>query len=413
VPNMPKLAYIVGGYPGTTATFIDREIRTLRKLGVELQIVAIRHPAFGVPLSAKQRELQQDTIYLLPVSWLNFIVGNLYFVLLHPLVYFGTLIYLLSGSHPSLADWFKTFLHFAVGVYAAYLLRGKPFDQLHAHFVDRVAVVALVSSRLLNIPYSLTAHAKDIYVKPVLLRAKISEAKFITTCTAYNQAYLLQIMGDELNGKLHLAYHGLDLANYQPSSSQPRGVRPLILSVGRLTEKKGFHHLVAVCRHLKDRGYEFTCEIVGEGPQRQELETLIAQLGLEDKITLCGAIPHEAVIEKYKQAALFVLPCIMAQDGDRDGIPNVLMEAMAMQLPVVSTRHSGIPELVEDKISGLLVSPNDEVALTKALARLLDDPPLRAQLGQRGRQKVLADFDVDRNVRRLFDLFLTECLPSK
>jgi len=401
-----KLVYIIGTFPSFTTTFIDREIKSLRQRGVDLQVVSIRRPATGMPLSVEQRELQQGVTYLLPVDWLKFIIANLYFVSLRPLVYFRTLFYLLTCPHPDPKARVMTFLHFAEGVYAAYLLRNRLFDQLHAHFVDRAAIVALVASHLLDKPYSLTAHANDIYAKPVLLREKIAEAKFITTCTGYNQAYLRRMVGDELNGKLHLTYHGLDLNNYQPSSSLPQGNRPLLLSIGRLTEKKGFSYLIAACRRLKDQGYDFICHIVGEGPLYQELEAQITQLGLKDTVTLCGAMPHEAVIDKYRQATLFALSCVTARDGDRDGIPNVLAEAMAMQLPIVSTRHSGIPELVEDKISGLLVPPNDEEALAEALAELLDNPALRRRLGQRGRQKVLKDFDVERNVQRLYDLFV-------
>jgi len=401
-----RLVYIIGTFPSFTTTFIDREIKSLRQRGVELRVVSIRRPAIGMPLSVEQRELQQGVTYLLPVDWLNFIIANLYFVVFRSLAYFRTLFYLLTRPHPDPKARVMTFLHFAEGVYAAYLLRSRLFDQLHAHFVDRAAIVALVASHLLDKPYSLTAHANDIYAKPVLLHEKIAEAKFITTCTGYNQAYLRRMVGDELNGKLHLAYHGLDLNNYQPVSSLPQGNRPLLLSIGRLTEKKGFSYLIAACRRLKDQGYDFICHIVGEGPLHQELEAQITQLGLKDTVTLCGAMPHEAVIDKYRQATLFAISCVTARDGDRDGIPNVLAEAMAMQLPIVSTRHSGIPELVEDKISGLLVPTNDEEALAEALAKLLDNPALRRRLGQRGRQKVLEDFDVERNVQRLFDLFV-------
>jgi glycosyltransferase involved in cell wall biosynthesis len=399
-----KLTYIIGTFPSLTTTFIDREIKQLRQQGVDLQVVSIRHPATTIPPSAEQRELAQGVIYLLPVDWPIFVVGNLYFVVRRPWIYLKTLLYLLTCPHPRLRSRVKTLLHFAEGVYAAYLLRGLPIDQLHAHFVDRAAVVALVASRLLDLPYSLTAHANDIYVNPVLLRAKIAEAAFITTCTAYNHGYLSKMVGDEPDGKLHLVYHGLDLARYQPGASTQRA-HPLLLSVGRLTEKKGFPYLLAACQGLKERGYDFECQIVGEGPLHHELETQIAQLGLEDRVTLCGAIPHEAVIDKYREAMLFVLPCVMARDGDRDGIPNVLIEAMAMQLPVVSTRHSGIPELVEDEVNGLLVPPNDERALADALARLLSDPALCTRLGQSGRQRVLEKFDIHRNVQRLLDLF--------
>lgn len=401
-----RLIYIIGTYPGLTTTFIDREIKTLRQLGANLEVVAVRRPPANVSLSAEQQMLQQDVSYLLPVKSLTFGVANLYFALLHPFVYLKTLIYLFTRPHSELKSRYKTLLHFFEGVYAAYLLRARTFDQIHAHFVDRAAVVALVASRLLNKPYSLTAHANDIYVQPILLPEKIKEAKFVTTCTAYNKAHLVQQLGHQLNGKLHLLYHGLDLARYQPSpADSSQADIPLLLSIGRLTEKKGFIHLVAACRCLAERGYKFVCHIVGEGPLREVLQQQIDQLGLGDKMILCGPLPLEAVIAKYRQAVLFVLPSVLAKNGDRDGIPNVLIEAMAMQLPVVSTHLSGIPELVQDRVNGLLVPPGDEQALTNALAELLDKPELRTELGQAGRCTVMRDFDAERNGQRLLDLF--------
>jgi glycosyltransferase involved in cell wall biosynthesis len=400
-----NIVYIIGTFPSVTTTFIDREVTTLRQFGVNLNIVSMRRPRFRESLSGRQHSLQKEAIYLLPASPVRVIASHLYFIITRPMPYFKTLFYLLTRPHPNLQARSMTLMHFAAGVYAAHVIRQLPCDRLHAHFVDRAATLALVASRLLGIPYSLTAHANDIYVNPVLLSERMSEADFITTCTGYNRAYLSQSYGHALvDNKLHLIYHGLDTSTYIPPSHAWEG-RPLLLSVGRLTEKKGFVHLIAACRQLKDRGYDFTCEIVGEGPLRQKLELCITQLRLEDRVTLCGVLAHEAVIEKYKQASLFVLPCTVAQDGDRDGIPNVLMEAMAMQLPVVSTDHSGIPELVENEINGLLVPPNDEVALTDALARLLDDPMLRIRLGQCGRQKVVQYFDATQNGRRLLDLF--------
>ncbi len=401
-----KILYIIGTYPGLTTTFIDREIRMLRQWGLTLQVLAIRHPAGTSVFSEEQQRLQEGVIYILPVIGWKLLLSHLYFALLRPRVYFGTLLYLLTRPHPDSAARFKTLLHFGEGVYAAYLLQDQALDHIHGHFVDRAAVIALIVSRLLDKPYSLTAHANDIYVNPVLLREKISEAEFVTTCTGYNHAYLLEMMGEQLEDKLHLVYHGIDVNNYTPPSVKPQRARPLLLSIGRLVEKKGFPHLLNACRRLKGLGYDFECQIVGEGPLHQELQELIVQLGLEDRVTLCGAIPHEMVIEKYKQAILFVLPCVMAEDGDRDGIPNVLIESMAMKLPVVSTYLSGIPELVEDNVNGLLVSPGDEEALTQALADLIDNAAWRTELGEAGRQTVLQGFDVERNVRRMFELFV-------
>lgn len=400
-----KLIYIVGTFPAFSTAFIDREIRSMRNRGVDLHIVAIRRPSADQPLSEEQRELQRDVTYLLPVATLQLIIGHLLFLFSRPLAFFGTLGYLLTRPHPTLKARIMTVLHFAEGVHAAYLIRNRTFDHLHAHFVDRAAIVALVASRLLNVPYSLTAHANDIYVNPVLLPEKIEHAKFITTCTGYNHKYLNKALGSQLNGKLYLAYHGLDLSNYEPAETPPQRTRPLLLSVGRLTEKKGFSYLINACRDLKAEGYDFECHIVGPGPLQETLEAQIKQCDLEGIVTLCGGIPHEQVVEKYQRAVAFVLPCIIAKDGDRDGIPNVLIEAMAMQLPVVSTDHSGIPELVENNVNGLLVPPNDEVALRDALRKILDAPESYKDFGIRARQKVLNDFELERNTTRLHALF--------
>jgi glycosyltransferase involved in cell wall biosynthesis len=396
-----KLAYIIGAYPLLTTTFIDREINLLRKWGVNLRVVSIRRPR---QLSPEQKALQQDVTYLLPVSKLSFIGGHLRFALLRPLVYFGTLFYLLTRPHPHIKSRFMTFLHFAEGGYAAHILHRYPCDQIHVHFVDRAATVGLVVSRLLNVPYSVTAHANDIYVNPILLPEKLSESKFIATCTGYNKAHLSCLREGEFNYKLRCIYHGLDVHTYQPESFTPQGT-PILLAVGQLKEKKGFAYLLKACRMLKDRGYEFECQIVGEGPLRETLEAQLRQLSLEDTVSLCGALPHQEVIDKYKRATIFVLPCVVADDGGRDGIPNVILEAMAMQLPVVSTRHSGIPEVVEDGVNGLLVPPADEVALSEALATLLDDPNSRQQFGQKGRQTIIELFSIEKNVKRLLAEF--------
>ncbi len=399
-----KLTYLIGTYPLLTTTFIDREIKLLRQRGVQVQVVSIRRPKR--PLSPEQEALAQDVCYLLPISPGKLVVSLLWAGLLRPFPTWRTLFYLLTRPHPSLKARLKTILHFGTGVYAAFLLRRQPGHHLHAHFVDRAATAAIVVSRLLNRPYSVTAHANDIYVDPVLLPEKMAEAKFVATCTQYNETHLANLNGNGLGQKLHCIYHGLDIDQYQPTERKRPSAIPLLLAVGQLKEKKGFAHLLCACRLLKDQGYDFQCHIVGEGPDRQALTSQIQQLGLGDTVTLCGALPHQAVIDKYQEADIFVLPCITGQDGDRDGIPNVILEAMAMELPVVSTRHSGIPEVVMDGVNGLLVPPADDTALAQALADLLDDRNGRNQLGQHGRQTVIESFSVEKNVERLLTQFM-------
>jgi glycosyltransferase involved in cell wall biosynthesis len=397
------LAYIIGTYPSLTTTFIDREIRVLRSEGVQLQVVAVRRPRSDI--SAEQRELQRGVRYLLPASPPEVAIAHLRFVLLQPLAYTATLLYLLTRRHPSARAWLMTLIHFAMGVYAADLLRHERPDQIHAHFVDRSATVALVAGRLLGVPYSVTAHANDIYVAPVLLPEKLAGARFVATCTGYNRAHLARIGGRALEPRLRRIYHGLELGRYRPNGGPPPGT-PVVLAVGQLKEKKGFGHLVAAMALLRGRGLDVTCRIVGEGPLRPQLEAQILRLGLEGVVTLSGALPHEDVIAAYHGATIFVLPCVTGGDGDRDGIPNVILEAMAVGLPVVSTDHSGIPEAVRDGVTGLLVPSAETAALADAIGRLLIDPDLRRRIGAQAREAVAEQFDAERNVRLLLDEFV-------
>lgn len=393
-----SLVYVIGTYPGLTTTFIDREIRALRSKGVQVRVISVRKP--HNKLSTDQEQLQQITSYLLPASWTEFVRGHLRFVLTKPVAYFGTLLKLLTSPHPDLSARLKTVLHFAEGVYAAERIRRQPCNHIHAHFVDRASTMALVSSKLLRVPYSVTAHANDIYVRPVLLGLKLSQASFVSTCTGYNRQHLEREY--KLNGKLHCLYHGLELDAYQPPAPSAVNV-PLITSVGQLKEKKGFAYLLEACRLLKEKGYAFRCQIIGEGPLRTVLEQKILDFDLGKYVTLRGAIPHESVIKVLQSSTMFVLPCVTSSDGDRDGIPNAILEAMAMQLPVVSTRHSGIPEVVADGENGFLVPTGDAEALAQAMAKLLDDPGLRGAMGQRGRQMVSENFDASRNAARLLE----------
>jgi glycosyltransferase involved in cell wall biosynthesis len=257
---------------------------------------------------------------------------------------------------------------------------------------------------LLDIPYSFTAHANDIYVNPVMLSEKMAGAKFVATCTGYNESHLAALANGS-SDKIKRIYHGLDTSHYEKEAREG-SPKPIVLAVGQLKEKKGFIYMLKACQTLRAQGHEFECHIVGEGPQRAMLRTEIRRLGLEEIVYLLGALPHEDVIDAYKEATMFVLPAVVSQDGDRDCIPNVILEAQAMELPVVSTRHSGIPEVIQDGFNGLLVEPANESALAQAIAKLLEDSALGAEMGQRGRQIVTEKFDVDRNAKSLLDAIL-------
>jgi glycosyltransferase involved in cell wall biosynthesis len=222
----------------------------------------------------------------------------------------------------------------------------------------------------------------------------------VATCTAYNEAYLRELVGPPSAARVKRIYHGLDVTGYEPLPHRSTD-RPMLLAVGQLKEKKGFRYLLEACRLLLDRGMDFECEIVGEGPLRASLQKTINDLALTNTVNLAGSLPHDEVIQRYRRADVFVLPSVTAADGDRDGIPNVILEAMAMQLPVVSTRHSGIPEVVQHGTTGLLVPPKDPEALADTLGILIGDKAARVAYGVAGRQRVVEVFDLEVNVKKL------------
>jgi glycosyltransferase involved in cell wall biosynthesis len=399
-----RLTYIIGTYPRLTTTFIDREVEVLRELGVSLQLISIRRPARF--LSVEQEALTSSVHYVLPASAGAVVWSHITLGVSRPRAYFGAFFGLLFRPHPTPTSRLRSLLHFGLGVHIAHLLRDRyPTDHIHAHFVDRASLVALIAGRLLGTPFSVTAHANDIYVDPALIVEKIGEAKFVATCTQYNESHLRAIARNGVQAQVRCIYHGIDLKRYALTDRPHRG-RPLLLAVGQLKEKKGLRYLLEACRILQDRGFEFDCQIIGEGPLRLGLEEMIDRLSLRDHVALAGPLAQDAVMDKYREATIFVLPCITARDGDRDGIPNVILEAMAMSLPVVSTYHSGIPEAVKNGVTGYLVQPRDPEALSDALGDLLHDEELRVRMGRAGRLRVAEEFDADVNVKRLLSEFV-------
>jgi glycosyltransferase involved in cell wall biosynthesis len=264
---------------------------------------------------------------------------------------------------------------------------------------------------LTGIPYTFTAHAKDIYfdVKPRLLEAKIRHARAVVTVSEYNRRHLIRLTHPTQAQKVHCVYNGMDLSRYAGCDSvTEEPTVPSILTVARLIDKKGISDLIRACHILRERGRSFRVEIVGKGPLRDSLKTQVHLLGLQNIVRFRGALPQEMVREAYRQAAIFALPCVISEDGDRDGIPTVLLEAMACGLAVVSTGVSGIPELVESGRDGILVQPRNPEMLAEALDRLLSDADLRKQLGAAASKKVARDFSVERSVTELLGLFQLE-----
>jgi glycosyltransferase involved in cell wall biosynthesis len=271
---------------------------------------------------------------------------------------------------------------------------------LHAHFAHNPTTLARYASLMTGIPYSFTAHAKDLYLsRPESLCNKAERATFIATCTGFNAAYLRSVLPEREHGKIHVVYHGVDTERFKPPLQRPVGNKVHVVSVGRLVSKKGYEYLVDAVRLLNERDMRLRLDVYGGGPLRDALQARTHEYGLDDVVHLHGACSQDELVDAYKDAHAFVLAPVVMEDGDRDGIPNVLLEAMASGLPVVSSAISGIPELVSHGDNGLLVPPRDSQALALALESLIESPQMRDRLGSAARATIEERFDAGENAQ--------------
>ena len=306
-------------------------------------------------------------------------------------------------------DLNKGMIPFTQALNLTLLLKRYNISHLHAHFASLPAYVAMLANLISGIPYSFTAHAKDIYnyqINQELLKDKIQKAEFVITVSEFNRRHLLNLGGNGNDPKIKVVYNGINLNLFSPDGQIPRQ-NNLILTVGRLVPKKGFEDLIEACSILKNKGVIFTCKIVGTGELEQLLREKIIEKNLQDKVELTGPKTQIEVIELMKKATLFCLPCVIAPDGNRDGLPTVLLEALAMGLPAVSTKLTGIPEIIDHNQDGLLVEPNSPVELSKSLRILLRDSVLREKFSKNGISKAKQKFNIAANVSILKEYFLT------
>ena len=421
LPRGGSVAYVMNGFPRLSETFIAHEIHQLERAGVSLRLFVVKrededrvHPvvaAIRAPLTYLPRATSLSGATL--PGWLQenlptFARAHAAVALRHPLRYVRTLAsaIALTWRHWPRKVFIKEFLQ--AGEIAAAIQAEGDVQHLHGHFCHGVATITWFTSRLCGIPFSFTAHAKDIYQAELnpgdLLERKLGAARFVATCTCANADVLRARHARPTD--VHTIYHGLDTDYFAPVPRAASAQAPLILAVGRMVEKKGFDQLIAACALLRQQGVRFTCAIVGEsGSAKAGLRAQIARLGLTDTVQLRGAVTQDELREIYRGAHVFALPCQIMQDGDRDGFPNVLAEAMAMGVPVVSTAISGIPEMIDSGVHGLLVETRDPAALAGALRRVLTDSALHTTLARAGRDRICERFDSRRTTLALRDLF--------
>lgn len=399
-PGHTSVAYLLKRYPRLSETFILHEVLELERQGMSLRLYSILDPGEEV-VHADVAHVQAPVTYL-PEGWHgvpSLVRAHLALLRRDPRRYTGAVMHMVRRWHHR--DVLK---HFARAGWLALDLERADVTHLHVHFAHGPAATAYFVHLLTGLPYSITAHAKDIYTSPRdLLAIKMRAAQFVVTCTEYNRRYLAELAGGDA-GHIHRIYHGLDLRKFGSdgcASSSRQGEAPIILAVGRLVEKKGFSYLIEAVRLLVDGGHDVRLQIVGAGELRDSLQRQIITANLQERVTLLGPRRQEELIELYRAASLFALPSIVLENGDRDGIPNVLVEAMRMGLPVVSTAVSGIPELVIAGETGLLVPPRDAAALAAALALALSEAGLRDRLTAGAGHHVTEEFDLAANTARL------------
>jgi glycosyltransferase involved in cell wall biosynthesis len=398
-----KIAYLAPEFGAVTSTFIYREIQALQSLGAQVDTYSTRRPADAV-VSAEAVPLIAATTYLYDLPKSRVMLDVLAMKLGSPLRYGRTAMRLLHdvffAKVPSPSDRLKLFWHFFIACSLARRLVARGTRHLHAHFAHVPTSVAMYAASLAGIPYSFTAHANDIFERPTALREKVARSALTACISEYNRRHLQEIGCRD--DRIDIVRCALDVENYDYRDPKPLATPPLLYSVGRLVEKKGIGILIEALKHLRDRGVAFHCRIVGNGPLTDAISQQVRDLGLQDHVNLAGGQPQERVKEWFREADVFVLPCVVAQSGDRDGIPVVLMEAMALGVPVVSTTVSGIPELVESERSGLLVPPGDSLGLADALERVLRDRELATSLAREARKTLETTFESRRNAAILW-----------
>ena len=398
-----SIAYITQSYPTLTTTFIYREVLALERAGFKIATFAIWKPDLA-RISPESRPLVDNTTYVFPASAASLLKAQLRFMAAHPGKYFSTAFFALTRRGESLANRKRTLFHFAEAVYLAQAMQQQGIKHIHAHFTINAASIALILSKLLNVTFSFTAH-NIFFTDRLLLKEKVRHARFIVAISEFSRQYLDNLVAGDHLDKIHIVHCGLSLQRFAPPKNKPGNNPPVILFVAQLAERKGAPYLLEACRILRERGVSFHCILIGGGQQKAMLADKLKQYNLQQHVELKGPVFQKDLKPYLNRCDVFALPCITAANGDMDGVPVSLMEAMAMEIPVVSTLLSGIPELIENDKEGLLTPEKDAPSLADALQRLLQDSALRRKLGQNGRKKIMAAFDVDKNAQQLASLF--------
>jgi glycosyltransferase involved in cell wall biosynthesis len=393
-------------FPKLTETFILHEMAAMERLGVDVDVYPLWRERARVTHPEARRFVERANFQR---SFSLAVLGaNCRLLFRHPRKYFSTLSAVLRGTRGSLRFFLGALAIFPKAVFFAKRMEATGVAHVHAHFASHPTVAAIVIRRLVGIPYSFTAHGSDLHRDQRMLGQKIAEAAFAVTISDYNRNVMMATCErDGDRGKVRIVHCGVDTRLFERGSAaaNEQAVPFTIFCVGTLHEVKGQTFLIKACEQLVGSGIDVSLNLIGDGPDRQALLAQAAEAMIADRVTFHGNKTHREVAELLKGAHVVAAPSVPTRDGRREGIPVALMEAMSCGVAVVASRLSGIPELVADEQSGLLVTPGDAGALAQALERLHNDAGLRQRLGEAARQKVLLEFDLFKNAATLAALF--------
>jgi len=396
-----KIVYIVSRFPMLTETFILREIEEVKHRGIEVEIFSLRNVKLNETTHLGSHELIKNTWYF--PFFLSFRIWKAVFFYLttRPWCTIEIFAKIIRTHFMNPIFLLKTLAIFPKALTISRLLKDMKAIKIHAHWATLPTTVAWIISKLNGCGFTFTGHAWDIFQVDNMLEDKILAADKVITCTNFNRKYLVEKYPNINSDKVAVVYHGLDFSQFTPCVKEEESTFT-ILSIGRLNEKKGFHYLLEACHVLRQSEIPFRCQIIYvDGHFKKEIFQLYHNLKLEDCVQFIPEMPQEELNKYYKSADCFVLPCVVTENGNRDGIPNVIIEALAMKLPVVTTFVSGLPEVIKDGQNGLLVQPGNAKDVASAIERLYRDKKLREMLGEAGREKVYQQFEISATVDRL------------
>jgi colanic acid/amylovoran biosynthesis glycosyltransferase len=397
------IAYIMSRFPKLTETFILFEMLAVERLGERIELFPLLR--YSEPLSHPEAAGFVARAHYQPFLSRSILGSQLHTLRHRPRAYLGALLGLMTGTFGSRNYFFGGLAIFPKVVHLVREMEALGVRHVHCHFSNHPAAAGFVIRRLTGIPYSFVAHGSDLHVDRHMLPAKVREAAFAVAISEDNRAEMVEECGDWARTRIEVIHCGVDTDQLRPPTEARDPNHPFtITAIGTLHEVKGQAVLLEACRLLHAHGRDIRCRLIGAGPDEAALRDQVATAGLTDIVRFDGQRTRAEVIAALGEADLLAAPSVHASDGKREGIPVVLMEAMSCGLPVVASRLSGIPELVEDEVDGLLVAPGDAPALATAIARVMDDVELRERIGAAARAKVKRDFDLLTNARRVVGL---------